>query len=1004
MGSLRVYAVSGTILRSRRYPRSSLTFSLDMTTFAKLHPSDLAIRACSAWRRDGGDTLCWHAYKRHGKSRDELRIASEHAVKSGRSQSLNSAHDLPHREKMWRERMERVRRMVELDPYEALFGYSNRILRGMRPDWTSDSVSWWRKEINFVVKNPSAAGKKVEIESDGSQTAIGAKQQSIRDGDDMASLNTRTESISSEAVPEVNLVYDPITNRMVEKDITDKYPVDIRPSKGETEVIHENTEHVDIMNPLDDSVRPVEQRKDGDADVSIKPRSKVTSFNMPKEELPEEWRAFPNISLEAGSPPRAEYEAYKSRRFPKIVESEKWLMDERLKIFDDSSTAMGLRSNRTDMETQFDILHSGEQEVAEEHLVDRKPLSVRQNKGANVSSPILAEWREKATFNMAAYGQEQAEQKPRDHTIQILGKNSRTQARIEQVNSKEEDPLNKQILHPSLNINAKRDILNYTREVANTNIWTKYFADQVKARQEAEDLLCEIRNKNIQSFNHGSQNFEEGSKKRHELRDLLLEGLHEVKKTLQEAREEIKAIETRGDREEFKAEKRLEGHLEQHQERDGASANTPLETSLQRMNKKSTSNPGPVEISTETFSAQIRTHDPVGYSHERESKRLKYLSLETDQSLRDRSLADMVGNTMKAKQKDREPIVMSKISLEAAKLNNEIDAQKTSLKSYETFRRSSEAQNIAEDAANRGSELSDPQAETKELDPKESDIALLGENRHVDEDADGPTTASHTHPLKVKADSTVQKNDENEVLPDVNMPSYDVGAAQNAETPKKIEAPTPASQVESVEPEPATCLSPPAPAKVVRYKILAYDAKSKKMTTASFESVFFPNETIIPTTITLRHLTYANRFLPKLVKWQHQGFVPVHAEGNLLILRQDAESKADANSAFDLSDALVQEESVADDGKPVETKEPKRLEPVFSGRYSQKYAENAWRKWKDMRRQARIAQRRRFKRVIKFMAGCVVVSGAMIYIAGVVAEVRHDRGRRKFVVSEEKRI
>jgi hypothetical protein len=94
------------------------------------------------------------------------------------------------------------------------------------------------------------------------------------------------------------------------------------------------------------------------------------------------------------------------------------------------------------------------------------------------------------------------------------------------------------------------------------------------------------------------------------------------------------------------------------------------------------------------------------------------------------------------------------------------------------------------------------------------------------------------------------------------------------------------SEIEStkIEKKPVSTLSTPKPSKIAKYTILAYDAKTKDMTTATFESIPSESEKAIQTTVALRHLTYANRFLPKLIELQHRGFVPVHAERNLLIL------------------------------------------------------------------------------------------------------------------------
>jgi hypothetical protein len=292
-----------------------------------------------------------------------------------------------------------------------------------------------------------------------------------------------------------------------------------------------------------------------------------------------------------------------------------------------------------------------------------------------------------------------------------------------------------------------------------------------------------------------------------------------------------------------------------------------------------------------------------------------------------------------------------------------------------------------------------PQRVVKGIEQKKKDAALVREIRQIYESKYGPITTSHTQSME--AEKSVQ--DAIQPSLETTAPVNNTLAPLHTKMPKESSATIamtteqlPASEI------PASSLTTPKPATTAQYTILAYDSKSKNMTSASFESIPSSSETTIPGTIALRHLAYANRFLPKLIELQHRGFVPVHAERNLLILRQDTtKSTSEDARGFTPGEDPVKNEPVADESATgTGTKEPRRLEPIFSGG---KNREKAWRRWKEARSAARRARRRRFGRAVKFVAGGVVLSGAVIYLAGVGAEVRLNRGRGKVVLTDDRR-
>ena len=139
--------------------------------------------------------------------------------------------------------------------------------------------------------------------------------------------------------------------------------------------------------------------------------------------------------------------------------------------------------------------------------------------------------------------------------------------------------------------------------------------------------------------------------------------------------------------------------------------------------------------------------------------------------------------------------------------------------------------------------------------------------------------------------------------------------------------------------------------------------------------------------------------MPKLSELQQHGFVPVHAERNLLILRQDGSKATSATErGYELNEEdPVQSERYVDLNEALSSsaKEPKRLEQVFSGP-NERQRERAWQKWKEAQKQDRARRRRRMWQRVKYGAGGVGVAFGVVYLAGVGAEM--NRGRAKVVV------
>lgn len=1013
--SSRVYLVSGSILRVRRYPRSSLPRALAASHITKPRLPQHSIRACSGWRRGGGGPHWRGAYHQDNAGAKKLEDSQR-----GPSPWENSPHELSRREKMWRERMDRIRRMMEHDPYEALFGYSNRLLKGMRGDLLNEQDKWWQREMSFTVKNPFA-GKKVEIQAE--HPGPIKSEEPAKGGADEASVKAAKPATAAEVEPEPELEYDPISNRMVRKSTNpigryeQHHTIVIGPYNGEGKVY---TQYGELRAGIGPTQQPQSQNaelsKDEAIDIPVKPYRRP-SFTMLKEDLPQE-PTMTTPSTQAAAPEpvssaRAEYEEYKAKRLSEAVKSKQWLKDEGFGDLDISGAGLSSHGQRTDMEKQFNRLHSSSQELAEKQLLEKKPSSAQRSQGTSVSRPSFAEWREKVTVRMSAYNETRADQEIHEYTMQVAGDNLRNKRLAEENNSDGDKAPHKPLVHPSPDAKANKDVLDYAKQVASDNIKTKRLADRATEKQQTADLLAEVRRKQFAKFNKESRDLAEWNKQSLELRKPALTALERVKRTIQEAKDAIEraqvAEKTPAAAEEGSptpARKPLETSLQRHQDKSVAAESSPLKTSLQRLSKEeaapSTSAKSTVEATTE----QVRTHDPVGYNHARESGRLQQLASQpAKKPFKVPSLAEVFGYK-KAQAEDAKPAAeKNEIDPSASWLLSEVESQKNAFTNFESSSRKpaadAEAPKVETPQASTEAKESITQRVNRELEQKKKDAALVREIRYIYEDKYGPITTSHVQPVEVAVEPPVEKVAEAKVVPETAVPLPDVEAVKETETAKETASPkdTPAP----LERKPAATLTTPTPARTAKYTILAYDSKSKNMTTASFESIPSATESSIPATIALRHLAYANRFLAKLIELQHRGFTPVHAERNLLILRQDASKTAE--KAFDASEEPVKTETPAEDAatETATAKEPKRLEPVFSGKPSHRNMEKAWRRWKEAKRQARQARRRRFGRAVKFVAGGVVLSGAVIYLAGVGAEVRHNRGRGKVVVSDEKR-
>jgi len=859
--------------------------------------------------------------------------------------------------------MDRIRRIVEHDPYEALFGYSNRLLKGTRGDFPA----WWQREMSFTVRNPFVVQKS-------------------------ASVSEAVQKTEPVAPAETEMEYDPISGRMVTKAASSS-PQMATPGEPAASNITEATEYI---KPRDDEavdipVKPYRPK----VEASDVPTRAAPSFTMLKEDLPEISSTGPDAV--PVSPTRAEYERYKARRLEQAEKTSQWLESEGFRESKTHSTTAGLRG---DLETRFDDLHSRDHDLVDQKIVEKKPWEAQRSKGSTITAgATFAAWREKV--KIPAYDAAKADREIHEYIMQVAGDNLKNKQAVEEAELVNPEPTKPRspLVHPSADAQADKDIRDYSTRVASDNLKTRRLAEQQRARQETDERLAELRRKQFEEFNKATRRLAE---ERASTEDARKE-LRTVKATLLDAKARL----AKREKQIMQAQSGvLQTSLERHVEKSAVTPSRPLKTSLQRLNGSSPEVVSRTEQSPLADTKQGRTHDPVGYNHERESSRLQHLN-STRTPFKVPSLADVFGyrkNTTETSKSTGK----HEIDPSAGWLLGEIESQKAAFSKFESSRKdigSTAAAAKGGDVSAAESKIPQATRAEEQFEQKKQDAALVREIRQIYEDKYGAITTSHTQPIDapVKGDDAIPASSISSTLATAT-PIVDAASLQSSSTSKtkpRNESP------------PVSSLSTPTPSKLAKYTILAYDSKSKNMTTATFESIPSATENAFPTTVALRHLAYANRFLPKLIELQHRGFVPVHAERNLLILRQDSTKSAAAApiSEQETSDEdHIQAERFIDlhnnsassssSAAPAEgLNEPRRLEQVYSG--SERHRERAWQKWKEAQRAERQRKRRRFGRAVKWTGGGVVLSAGVVYLAGVGAEVRQNRGRGKVVVTGE---
>src|SRR6266480_1398415 len=130
--------------------------------------------------------------------------------------------EVSEKEKHWKQRIDYIKRWIDEDPYEAMFGWSNRLRRGQSlrgwpfgnlPVWLQDEMSSAKDKI------PNEDKQKPE-EAEASQAKSEVKVEAQEAEPKVQTSTERTSPprrIIRRSIDEPPLEYDPISNRMIRK-------------------------------------------------------------------------------------------------------------------------------------------------------------------------------------------------------------------------------------------------------------------------------------------------------------------------------------------------------------------------------------------------------------------------------------------------------------------------------------------------------------------------------------------------------------------------------------------------------------------------------------------------------------------------------------------------------------------------------------------------------------------------------------------------------------------
>jgi len=128
-----------------------------------------------------------------GTNRQRWVQNNENDDKQPKHNTTTEGHELSEREKAWKKQMETMRKRVESDPYEAVFG------KRFEPFWTPLLPRWMRDDLGLSNKESEKSPEPIDVSSRRGKNIPTGKPTNV---------NTVSRKTS-------NFEYDPVSNRMV---------------------------------------------------------------------------------------------------------------------------------------------------------------------------------------------------------------------------------------------------------------------------------------------------------------------------------------------------------------------------------------------------------------------------------------------------------------------------------------------------------------------------------------------------------------------------------------------------------------------------------------------------------------------------------------------------------------------------------------------------------------------------------------------------------------------
>lgn len=153
-----------------------------------------------------------------GTNRPRSGRYSNNGENQGKNDDTAEGYELSEREKAWKKQMEAMRKRVEADPYEAVFG------KRFEPFWSPLVPQWVKEELGFPSKEsgkphePTNANSRQEKSSSAGQSNKDPERATKANDEQQSSKQTQPSETASKAAVNrkvLDFEYDPVSGRMV---------------------------------------------------------------------------------------------------------------------------------------------------------------------------------------------------------------------------------------------------------------------------------------------------------------------------------------------------------------------------------------------------------------------------------------------------------------------------------------------------------------------------------------------------------------------------------------------------------------------------------------------------------------------------------------------------------------------------------------------------------------------------------------------------------------------